>query len=232
MLCAIIGDIVNSRNISDTRRKTPTNDPLRHALYEKMCEVLDRINEEFAEEIMLPFAIRYGDDFEGVVVSSYRSLEIAMRIIRAIYPIKVRIAFGLGNISTMPDNDNVYLSDGPAIHCARNALTQLKKDRKSAGWFNMAFAVEDGHKLENASLLMNTLVMLLASITDGWTEKQLKAVWATESYDGSKDKQKKAANDLGITSSAISDSLRTSKYAVYRKAWNTLIDYLRLESDE
>ena len=230
MFCAIIGDIVNSRSIFDPNEKIQINDSVRHALQKKIVTTLEKINEDYSEDIILPFAIRYGDDFEGVVAPSCRYLEIAMRIIRAIYPIHVRIVFGLGSMRTIPDSRLVFQSDGPAMHCARDALTKLKKEQKNTGWFNMAFESESDSKFKNSSLLINALFTLLASITTSWSESQLKIIWTIDDYEGVKGKQKKAALKLGISNPAISESLKKSNYAAYRKAWEALTNYFIQET--
>ena len=230
MICAIIGDIVGSRNIIDPLHKTHEPDPIRQALQVIIKETLNQINEEYASDIIIPFEIWRGDGIEGIVKPTCRFPEIAMQIIRAVYPTKIRFAFGIGNISAMLDNGSVFASDGSAMHFARDALNQLEKVRKDVGWFNMIFAAETDNKFTNASLLINALLTTLASITDGWTEKQLQTVWTIEDYAGSRGKQKKAALKLGVTSPAITYSLKNSNYKTYKMAWNALIEYLALET--
>jgi len=228
MFCAIIGDIVESRKIYNSAMDSKINDPERHALQEKLNKILDHINKKYASDIITPFAIGYGDDFEGIVKPTCCFLEIAMRIIRTIYPVKIRFAFGFGNMRTIPDNRIVFQSDGPAMYYARDALNQMKNCKNNTGLINMIFTTNEENVFMNSSLLINALFDLLTIITNNWTENQLKIVWATEDYEGSKGKQMKAAKQLGITAPAISESLKKSNYAVYRKVWTALINYFEL----
>jgi hypothetical protein len=95
----------------------------------------------------------------------------------------------------------------------------------------MAFDADKGSGYENAALLINALFTLLSSLTAGWTEKQLKTIWAMEAFGGGTGSQRRIAKKFGITDAAVSDSLANSKYYAYQKAWGALMEYLALEAN-
>ena len=230
MYCAMFGNIVKSRDASPITRDETQR---------KKRETFVCINEEYASNVAVPFSIIKGDSFEGILHSATECLEIAMRIVRAIHPMCIRIAFGLGSLSTIPDpnNEDVNEADGPAMYCARAALDELTKETKrneakrrskKTGWFNMAIAAEEKSRFATTVLLINGLFALLSAVTDGWTQKQLTVVWTMADFN---DKQRSVAAALGNTPSAISTTLKSANYDAYKKAWNALKDYLLLESN-
>lgn len=228
MYCAIFGDMVKSRDVAPI---------IRDDVQRKMRETLACINEEYAFVVAVPFSIIRGDAFEGVLLSATEGPEIAMRIVRAIHPMRIRIAFGLGHLSTMPEADNVDVNevDGPAMYCARAALDDITKEMKETtrrgkktSWFNMVIAAEEESRFATSVLLINGVFTLLSAVTAGWTQKQLKVVWAMADMNG---KQRDVAAALGNSPSDISMTLKSANYASYKKAWTALKDFLLLESN-
>lgn len=220
MYCAMIGDIVQSKKLSSQARD---------ALQRRLRSVLAEIATECAQEICLPFALTFGDAFEGVLFAPHKAPDIAMRILRAAAPHQVRIGIALGELSTLPENGDVHMADGPALHAAREAVETLKAERNPGGWLHLAMAAQPG-ALDTAALaLLQGMLGLLTALTGGWTDRQRQIIWMTDEEGG---QQQKVAQRLGISPASVSTSLKRGHYRAYRQAWDAWIDFLQTHTKE
>lgn len=220
MYCAVIGDIVQSKQLAPQARD---------ALQRKLRTVLAEIATENAQEICLPFALTFGDAFEGVLFAAHRAPDIAMQIIRAVAPHQVRIGIALGGLSTLPENGDVHMADGPALHAAREAVETLKCERNPGGWLHLAMTAQPGAVDASALVLLQGLLGLLSALTEDWTDRQRQIVWMTDEEGG---QQQKVAQRLGISPASVSTSLKRGHYRAYRQAWDAWVDFLREHTKE
>jgi len=86
---AIIGDIIGSRNIEN-----------RNEVQNKLKDVLNHVNNKYAEDISAKFTITLGDEFQGLLSAGRYVMDIIQFIERKMYPVKMRFGVGIGKITT------------------------------------------------------------------------------------------------------------------------------------
>ena len=209
MYCVIVGDIVNSRSLAPEIRERVTG---------AANNIFDRINTDHIDSLMMLFGMVRGDAFEGVLLTQYLAPKIVQDIIKAIYRVEkttVRISVVLGQLTVAGRDRNE--TDGPAFHTALDELEKMKA-KKNSGWLQVSFTVEPP-----VQPLVDSQLALLAALTEGWTDRQRKIVWATEAHD---DYQKIVAQVMEIPPSVVNKQLKAAHYDVYRGAWKALTEYL------
>lgn len=97
---ALIGDLVESRNVGD-RKKSQT----------KLKRKLTSINEK-NRSLLSPLTITLGDEFQGLYKNADEIFFNIYDILLAIYPVKVRFSLGVGEISTVINKENAIGMDG------------------------------------------------------------------------------------------------------------------------
>ena len=122
MFCAIIGDIVQSRKFNE-----------RSKIQDKLRAALDSINEEYDELIASKFIITLGDEFQGLLKTTDKLIDIIYRIVMEMHPVKIRIGIGIGDILTEINKEMSLGADGPAYHNARKMLDEMKKQQGQNG---------------------------------------------------------------------------------------------------
>jgi len=209
MYCVVMGDIINSRELSDDTRQK-----VKRAAQ----SAFDRINTKYMDSLMAHFGMVRGDAFEGVILTQSYAPQIVQDIIKAVYAVEkttVRISVVLGELSvTDGDRNNV---DGPAFHRALERLDELKK-KNSSHWLQVHFDIGT-----LAQGLVDGHLALLAALTEGWTDKQRAIVWEMENSDNY---QKAVARRLKTTAPVVNKQLKAASYEAYRMAWDGLADYL------
>ena len=209
MYCVVMGDIINSRELSDDTRQN-----VKRAAQ----SAFDSINTKYMDSIMADFGMVRGDAFEGVILTQSYAPQIVQDIIKAFYSAEkttVRISVVLGELSVTDGDRNK--TDGPAFHCALERLAEIKK-KNSSHWLQVHFQIG---KL--AQRLVDGQLALLAALTEGWTDKQREIVWAMENHDGY---QKVVARKLKTTTPVVNKQLKAANYEAYRMAWDGLTEYL------
>ena len=116
---AIIGDIKRSKKIEN-----------RCEIQEKLKKILDNVNSIYNNDISAKFLITLGDEFQGLLEITAPILEIIKYIQREIYPIKLRIGVGIGNVSTLINHEAAIGADGPAFYAAREMIEFLREQEK------------------------------------------------------------------------------------------------------
>ncbi len=153
---AMIGDIKDSRKIKNRRQ-----------VQERLNTVLKSVNETYCTEISANFIIMLGDEFQGLLKTGENVLDIVKYIQNEMYPVKLRIGIGIGEISTNFYNETAIGADGPAYYAAREVVEQLheqeKKLKKQAA--DIQISIYGVNKFEITEI--NTLLALIKIIELG-----------------------------------------------------------------
>ncbi len=110
----LIADIVASKSIVK-----------REITQGKLSEVLNSLSIN-NPGLVSPYTITLGDEFQAVFSKAGSIFNEALEILAAVYPVKIRFSFGIGEILT-PINHKIALGmDGPAFYNARQGINKLK----------------------------------------------------------------------------------------------------------
>ena len=214
MFCVIVGDIIRSRSLNPDSREQVT------ANFE---EILEQINKKYQDNIMTNFGIVRGDAFEGVLFSQQDIPGIVQDIIKLFWrklQIKVRICAVVDELSTI--NTNRDKSDGPAFHKAIQEIDRMRAS-KSDHWFQVSIITNT-----IAQPLIDSILLFLATLTEGWTEKQRETVWAMSDYSNL---QVLVSRKIGVSTPTVSKQLKSANYDAYSKAWSGLEEYFVASED-
>lgn len=216
---AIIGDVKDSRTL-----------PNRNDVQEKLKKVLLDINRIYNEDIAADFLITLGDEFQGLMLKSNNIIKIVKHIQRELHPIQIRFGIGIGEISTKINKKAAIGADGPAFYAARNVITMIheleKKIKIQAPDIQISLYTEKNiFEIKE----INTLLSLIKTIEDSWTEKQRYTVWDMMINHGS---QNECALRMNTSQSTVARRLSDGKYIVYVNAINTVEEAIsRLEEN-
>ena len=215
MYCAIIGDLVKSKHMSPTERNNLQN---------KLDKLLTKINNDYKNNIAAKFIITLGDEFQGLLSTSYLSVEIIEKIIKEIYPHNIRFGIGISDIYTDIKPNWALFADGPAYHFARNAIDELKKTK------NLSYAFAVRYETNNADdmIAINRICKLIDVITSGWTPKQREIVG--KMFDTAH-QQNKVAKALDVNASTVSRILKGAYYKDYKESLDDLKKFLQNRYD-
>lgn len=172
---AIIGDLVASRQMEPEQR---------NAVQKRFHAILDEINREFREDIASLFLITAGDETQGILLHPQHCYEILRKIQLALSPTQIVFGLGIGEITTELGEYAVG-SDGPALHRARQALTEAKQERKAYGKAVLReVKICSDDTLQDT--VLNALYLSLSVFRHGWSEKQRRIVHSIEQGHGVK----------------------------------------------
>jgi len=110
----IIGDIIDSKKIRD-----------REKVQNQLRIAFSKLNKQL-KDIISPFTITLGDEFQVVLGNSKDIFQILLTISEAIFPYNIRYSLSIGRISTKINRKNAIGMDGPAFHTARKGVETLK----------------------------------------------------------------------------------------------------------
>lgn len=210
---AIIGDIKNSKKISDRRN-----------IQNKLSNVLSTINERYEEAISAKFMITLGDEFQGLLCAGGPVLDIIEEIKREMYPIQIRFGIGVGTITTDINSEMAIGADGPGYYNARTAIEMIKQNEKK----NMSQSADVRIEMQGddiqLSLTLNVIFSLMTIIQDGWSERQREII---AEYNRHNLNQSECAERLGVAQSTIQRSLVKSNYYAYRDAKEAVSQILK-----
>lgn len=215
MYFAIIGDIINSKNIS-----IDNNLQVRNEVQIKLNKILEDINKKYSDIIAANFLITLGDEFQGLLNNPQYIFEIIETIRINIYPIKIRFGIGIGEIYTEINRDMAIGADGPAYYSARNMIDQIKSLEKGKmnGSVNTMVKEETGHHPHEINL-MNSNLQLCSFVENNWTLKQRELI---KKIMLEKKSQVEAAEALGISQSSVQRRLKAAGFYDYIHGINTI----------
>ena len=116
---AIIGDIKHSKNISN-----------RYEIQERLKNALDYINKKYKKNIAAKFLITLGDEFQGLLSAAEPLVDIIGYIQNEMFPVRIRIGVGIGEITTEINRNAAIGADGPAFYAARRAIIEIHDTEK------------------------------------------------------------------------------------------------------
>lgn len=195
---AIIADIKDSKHLKD-----------RNVVQSKLREQLSLINKKYKDNIASNFLITLGDEFQGLLLNGEYCLEIIQQIKMALYPVELRYGIGIGEISTEIDRSMALAADGPAYHCAREAVEHLKlmEKKKKVKAADIYLCISDCNTNEMG--LINVIFDLMSVIEKGWTKRQREII--NDMYQH-QDSQIKVAQRQNIEQSTVQKALSAGHY--------------------
>lgn len=110
----LIGDLVASRQAPD-----------RAELQRKLAATLASLNRD-GRGLVSPYTVTLGDEFQAVYREATPIFQHMFAILGALYPVGVRFAWSIGEITTEINSHSALGMDGPAFYAARDAITSLK----------------------------------------------------------------------------------------------------------
>jgi hypothetical protein len=174
----LIADIVGSKSIVK-----------REITQEKLSNVLNLLSKNNSS-LVSPYTITLGDEFQAVFSKADSVFFETMEILSAVYPVKIRYSFGIGEIHT-PINHKIALGmDGPAFYNARKGINKLKN---SGDLYSF-----EGLSTPQSKLIQESL-SLFSYTCKNWTQNRLRVF----SSINKKDDIQKIAEELQVTERAI-----------------------------
>ena len=205
MYCAIIGDLVESRELDE-----------RWKIQEQLNKVLGQVNEKYKADIAAKFTITLGDEFQGLMHRTNETLIILDEIRFHMYPVKIRFGIGIGPMSTVINEAAAIGADGPAYYAAREGLLSIKNlNGKYVQPFmdTMCYVYRVASKsLEDADIF-NATLSAIGFIANKWTDKQRDIITEVERGELS---QRDIGKKLEITQSSVQRRLDSAGYYTYR----------------
>lgn len=210
---AIIGDIKDSKKINK-----------RSLIQEQVNNILKYINETYSDDISAKFVVTLGDEFQGLLKCQEHLLDIVKHIQREMYPVKLRFGIGIGEISTDIIYEAAIGSDGPAYYAARQMIEKMrmqeKKLKRQAP--DIQISLYDTELFEITEI--NTILALMKTIEDSWSEKQRFTIWDMSQNGGS---QEECAKRMETTQSTVARRLADGNYITYERAKKTVDEALK-----
>lgn len=111
----MIADMVNSRNLTN-----------RGDVQKRLNAELARINRDSALQILSPYTITLGDEFQVLYKNTDTLFADIFGILYSCHPIKMRFSLSIGIISTAVNAEAAIGMDGPAFYASRKQLESLK----------------------------------------------------------------------------------------------------------
>ena len=209
---AIIGDIRNSKQLGN-----------RGEVQAQLQSVLEKVNEDFAEDIAAKFLITLGDEFQGLLRDCSRLFQIIQFLQMEMYPVEVRFGVGIGKISTQIMPETAIGADGPAFYAAREVIGQIHDQEK-----RLKKQVPDVqirmYEREDAQLSqINTILALMKVVEAGWSAKQRMTIWDMMRHGGS---QEACAQRMQVAQSTIARRLAEGSFITYERAGKTVKEAL------
>lgn len=209
----IIGDMINSRSLSD-----------RSEVQKRFLETLDKLNKSFEKYILADFIITIGDEFQGLLRSKKKLIEILEFIDMEMEDIRFRYGIGVGSISSEINRRESNKIDGPAYHRARQMIEDLEINEKS----NQTPVTYIKIKSDDNDDLVNALFAMMSSMKLSWTVRQREVIYTYLKNDHN---QYKTAEILDVQQSTVNRSLNAANYFTYQYAFESMKNYLESEGD-
>ena len=194
---AIIGDIIRSRNILS-----------RNKVQKNIRRILTYINRKLHSNIVVPFTIIRGDEFQGLVNNLSSGYEIILELEKLLYPIKISYGVGFGTISTTLEKTTAEM-DGECFHRSRQAIEDRKQNEQS-------IVFQTGNpRLDTA---INTILSLQSSIKASWKNIHYRRIMRYEKV-GSIEK---VADIERVSFQAVSKTMIQAKYKKFKASQDTI----------
>ncbi len=201
LYCAIIGDIIKSRQIKD-----------RQSVQRQFLAMAAEASSLYAPAIESPFTVTIGDEFQVLLKSIDSAPQIVEHVVQAMKPVELVFGLGIGTLQTDINPRQAIGMDGPAFHLARAALVQAKKKKPKIVYKSDAAAIE----------LVNSLHYFIETCEERRTKRQQAVVeYLQQGYT-----QAAIAGQLGIRQQSVHDIINAAYVAEIRQAKQTILHYL------
>lgn len=199
----LLADVVGSRHIEDRRE------------FEVLfTAAIDKVNEQFAPQLLLPVRGWKGlDELAAVLHEPAVLYGIADRFNTLLAPVQLRMAVVQDIMDILPENGDVRSADGPAFHKAAALMLDLKKE-------GLLFAVQSDAVEVDRQIKLNINLMLL--LKENWTERQ-RALYTAYREAGN---QELVASQLSVTQQSVSKTLKKIKASQVQMLENSLQQWL------
>lgn len=214
MYTVIIGDIVASKKLLN-----------RSEVQKHLQKVLEQINNEYQNMLASKFTITLGDEFQGVLTSGAKLLEIIDKIRFSVDEVTIRFGVGVGDIYTPINYELSIGADGPAYWKAREAINYIHQhnDFKRN---NLRIEID-----QRESDLINELLGLCGYIESTWLVSQqelIKNIVLRYGYD-LEIKQVVMAKDLQLSTQNLYLRLKKMGYYNYIRSRLQICRFLSQE---
>ena len=143
-------------------------------------------------------------------------IEIVAKIKAKLYPVKLRIGIGIGQIDTIIDTKVALGADGPVYHNARQAVASMKESKHKYQEPIYGIKLCSGLLLDySEDELINSVFVLCNSVESNWSDKQRNLIWDSMF---SQKNQRELAKEYAINQSSIQRRLKLSNYYAYKYA--------------
>ncbi len=115
----VIGDIEHSKQLSQDDRRE---------VQKTLESVFQKINRQ-SNDIISPYTITLGDEFQAVYQSSGEIFKHIWTVMANTHPVYVRFSIGVGNITTEINKKNSLGMDGPVFHTTRERIEWMKEEK-------------------------------------------------------------------------------------------------------
>ncbi len=210
---AVIGDVKRSRELED-----------RSKVQCQLRAILDKINEQYANDIVAKFVITLGDEFQGLLVSDAHVMEIISVLQSRMHPVEIRFGIGFGSITTDIDPEMAIGADGPAYYRARESVEYLKEKEKRKQTYTGDIRFEMNEANGTAAMMLNTIADLMYAIRSSWSERQREVIYSMLEQQES---QSDVAKRLNIKQPTVQKILVAGKFYAYKDALDTSIQVLK-----
>lgn len=186
---AVIGDLVDSRALPD-----------RNAFQKRLSGFFTVLSQERAD-LESPYTITLGDEFQALYAQSQRLFADLLSILAHLAPNRVRIAIGVGEITTTINRRHAIGMDGSVFHAARDAMDTLKPEDEST--IRLSISSPRNHP---ALELANRGLSVVGSLTRTWK----KHTWVIARDAMDQRSVDETADALSITQRAVYKNMRTN----------------------
>ena len=157
----LIADVVESKKINERGR-----------FQEQLKEKLEEINERRTSQLLSPYTITLGDEFQAVYAQYSTLLHDIWEIIAAVYPQRIRFSLGHGKLTTVINPVQAIGMDGPAFYAARTGINRLKD-------IDRTIIQLEGEEIAHKNLF-NESLWLLSLYQDKWKERTHQTFWGLQ----------------------------------------------------
>lgn len=209
MYCAIIGDIIQSKELAD-----------RAGVQAKLQETLTQINRRYEKVLASDCTITLGDEFQALLYTPVPAFELMEEVQRRMHPVRLRFGVGVGEITTPISRRLAIGADGPAYHYARAMIDRMKESergRERPREELLYFSGDPGDGLINAAAL------LYRQVERDWTGSQREKIAAYLETGGT---QESIAARLNVSQSSVNRAFKSARLYEYRYALEQIRAYL------
>jgi hypothetical protein len=166
------------------------------------------VNRKFGADLVTPFVLTLGDEFQGVLRSPVQAHLCVGEFERLLYPAGACFGLGVGGVTTKLAGDSRQM-DGSCFRFSREALTTAKKEgrllvvQSDCSWLDLA---------------VNSVLLLLGAIKSSWEEVHYRRTWLYDELGT----MRRVAERERVSIPAVRKTLVVGKFGSVRRAQENL----------